>query len=110
MSFTIDGYIVNIANRIVYTGQFSASADKDSNGVTVTDSEGNPVYSGAQLELFNLLSQANASRASFFVNAIDTQSKGIDFVITHKASLGAYSRLKSDLSATFSKTEQVGWY
>ena len=108
LSFTIDGYIVNIADRIVYTGQFSASADKDSNGVTVTDSEGNPVYSGAQLELFNLLSQANASRASFFANAIDTQSKGIDFVITHIASLGAYSRLKSDLSATFSKTEQVG--
>lgn len=88
ITFTLDGYVVNIDDRVVYTGQFQGP--------------------GTGTELDNLLAQANASAASFFANAIDTQSKGLDFVITHKADLGSNSRLTSDLSATLSKTEQVG--
>ena len=88
LTLTLDGYIVNIDDRVVYTGQFSGP--------------------GTGTELDNLLSLANASKASFFTNAIDTKSKGIDFVITHKMNLGSKSRLKSDLSGTLSNTEQVG--
>lgn len=88
ITFTLDGYIVNIDDRVVYTGQFSGPG------------------TGTQLD--QLLVQANASAASFFANAIDTQSKGVDLVITHKANLGEGTRLKTDLAATFSKTEQVG--
>ncbi|MEN8913794.1 MAG: TonB-dependent receptor, partial [Polaribacter sp.] len=88
LTFTLDGYLVSIDDRVVYTGQFEGP--------------------GTGTELDNLLSQANASRASFFANAIDTKSSGIDFVITHKTDIGSNSRLKSDLSATFSKTERDG--
>jgi iron complex outermembrane receptor protein len=88
LTLTLDGYIVNIDDRVVYTGQFNGP--------------------GTGTELDKLLDEANASAASFFANAIDTQSQGIDFVITHKANLGSKSRLKSDLSATLSKTKQVG--
>lgn len=88
LTITVDGYFVAIDDRVVYTGQFSGP--------------------GTGTELDNLLSQANASRASFFANAIDTESKGVDVVITHKANLGDSWRLKSDLSGTFSKTEKVG--
>ena len=84
LSITLDGYFVGIDDRVVYTGQFSGDAI------------------AAELE------RANASAASFFVNAIDTESKGLDVVITHKASLGTNMQLKSDLSGTFSKTKQVG--
>jgi iron complex outermembrane recepter protein len=88
ISFTVDGYIVAIDDRVVYTGQFAGP--------------------GTGTELDNLLSQANAQKASFFANAIDTESKGLDIVITHKTNIGTNSRLKTDLSATFSKTKQVG--
>ncbi len=84
MSITVDGYFVGIDDRVVYTGQFSGA--------------------GIAAEL----AQANASAASFFANAIDTESKGLDIVITHKANLGTNMRLKSDLSGTFSKTKKVG--
>jgi iron complex outermembrane receptor protein len=90
ISLTIDGYFVAIDDRVVYTGQFSAPSGPEGD------------------ELRNLLSQANASAASFFANAIDTESKGLDIVVTHKANLTENMRLKSDLSATFSKTQQVG--
>ena len=88
LTFTVDGYFVAIDDRVVYTGQFRGP--------------------GTGTELDNLLSQANASAASFFANAIDTESKGLDIVITHKADIGINTRLKSDLAGTFSQTRQVG--
>ncbi|MFO7674362.1 MAG: TonB-dependent receptor [Lutibacter sp.] len=90
LTFTVDGYFVAIDDRVVYTGQFSAPAGAQ----------------GDELRL--LLSQANASAASFFANAIDTESKGLDVVITHDALIGTNAKLKSDLSGTFSKTIKVG--
>jgi len=88
LSFTVDGYFIKIDDRIVYTGQFQGP--------------------GTGTELDNLLAQANATAASFFANAIDTESKGLDIVITQKAKLGNNYLLKSDLSATLSKTKKVG--
>jgi iron complex outermembrane receptor protein len=87
LTLTIDAYNVNIADRIVYTGQFAGP--------------------GTGTELDNLLNQANASAAAFFANAIDTKSKGIDIVLSHKTGL-AGGILKSDLAATLSKTERDG--
>uniref|UniRef100_UPI00374D5834 TonB-dependent receptor n=1 Tax=Aestuariivivens insulae TaxID=1621988 RepID=UPI00374D5834 len=88
LTVTVDGYFVAIDDRVVYTGQFRGP--------------------GTGSELDNLLSQANASAASFFANAIDTESKGLDIVLTHKTNIGTNSQLKSDLSGTFSKTKRVG--
>lgn len=88
ISLTVDGYFVGIDDRVVYTGQFSGP--------------------GTGTELDNLLAQANATAASFFANAIDTESKGLDIVISQTADLNEKMSLKSDLAATFSQTRQVG--
>ena len=88
ISLTVDGYFIAIDDRVVYTGQFKGP--------------------GTNTELDQLLSQANATKAAFFANAINTESKGIDVVITHNTIFGKNIRLKSDLAATFSKTKQVG--
>lgn len=88
LSLTADGYFVAIDDRVVYTGQFKGPG------------------TGSELDI--LLSQANATAASFFSNAIDTESKGIDVVLTHNALFGNGIRLKSDLAGTFSKTKKVG--
>ncbi|WP_372745341.1 TonB-dependent receptor domain-containing protein [Lutibacter sp.] len=88
LTITVDGYFVTIDDRIIYTGQFKGP--------------------GTGTELDNLLAQANASAASFFANAIDTESKGIDIVITHDVMLSDNLKLKTDLTGTFSKTIKVG--
>ncbi len=88
LSLTVDGYFVAIDDRIVYTGQFSGP--------------------GTDSELDRLLAQANATAASFFANAIDTESKGLDMVLTHNAFFNDNWSLKSDLAATLSKTKKVG--
>jgi len=88
LTITVDGYWIGIDDRVVYTGRFTGP--------------------GTGTELDNLLSQANAGAAAFFANAIDTESKGLDVVITHDAMLGDNAKLKTDLAATFSNTKQVG--
>ena len=88
LTLTVDGFFVAIDDRVVYTGQFRGP--------------------GTGSELDNLLAQANATAASFFANAIDTETKGVDVVITHKTSIGSKAQLKSDLAATFSQTRKVG--
>jgi len=88
LTITVDGYFVKIDDRVVYTGQFSGP--------------------GTGTELDNLLRQANATAASFFANAIDTESKGLDLVVTQDAFLSDSWRLKSTLAGTLSKTKKVG--
>ncbi len=88
ITISLDGYFVGIDDRVVYTGQFSGP--------------------GTGTELDNLLAQANASAASFFANAIDTESVGIDAVVTWDLVVANKAKLKNTLSATLSKTKQVG--
>ncbi len=83
-TFTADAYMINIDDRIIYSGSFGDGGDKD---------------------LIDAFEKAEATSARFFVNAIDTKSKGLDVVISHNAHLGEETTLKNDLSATFSKTE-----
>lgn len=81
---TVDGYLINIDDRIVYSGSFGNGGDP---------------------ELTNIFEAAGATSARFFVNAIDTKSQGVDIVISQKSNFGDDITLKNDLAATFNKTE-----
>lgn len=85
ITLTADAYVVKINDRVVLTDQFT------SNAVT------KPYFDAA-----------GATAATFFANAIDTESKGIDVVISHKTSFGEGLSLKTDLSGTISNTRRVG--
>lgn len=93
LTFTADGYFIAINDRVTLTDQFSRP------GGTVT---------GSALTLQQLFDQANATAATFFANAIDTQTKGVDIVISHRARLGNGFSLRTDLAGTISHTKQVG--
>jgi len=84
VTITVDGYIINIDDRIVYSGSFG---------------------NGGNAELTGIFESAGATSARFFVNAIDTKSSGLDLVISHKTHFGDNATLKNDFAATFNKTE-----
>lgn len=90
---TVDGYYIRIDDRIVYTGNFSGS-----NAAGASDQD---------KEIYALLQTANASSARFFANAIDTETKGLDVVLTYNENLGK-GTLRTDLSGTFAKTNILG--
>jgi len=93
LKITVDGYLVDIDNRVIYTGQFSGS---NAAGASAQDKE-----------LYALLRAANATTARFFANAIDTRTKGIDAVLSYTTPLGS-GNLRADLAGTFTKTEIRG--
>ena len=87
---TLDGYFIGIDDRIVITDQFQGGT-------------GNAV----DIEIARLLALANANRASFFANAINTETRGIDLVLTYASKLGP-GNFRADLSGTLTKTTRVG--
>ncbi|NSL85309.1 TonB-dependent receptor [Chitinophaga sp. Mgbs1] len=92
-NLTIDGYFTHIDDRIVYTDQFSGSNA--------------PNASETDKEIYKLLQQANANKAAFFANAINSETKGIDLVLTYGTRMGK-GNFRADLAATVSSTQQVG--
>ena len=87
LSFTADGYFTRIDNRIILTDQFLR---KD-------------VPADAQKEYDKL----NVNGAQFFTNAIDTETKGLDVVISHNARFSGF-KLDNNFAINLNKTKQVG--
>jgi iron complex outermembrane recepter protein len=87
LTVTVDGFYIAIDDRITYTGNFSSPNDGSA--------------------LANIFDNLGIGQAAFFANAIDTETKGIDVVVSHKANVGK-GRLSNNLAATFSKTTKVG--
>ncbi len=81
--FTVDAYQVAIDDRVVLTGNFSPGGDA---------------------ELESIFAQAGATGATFFSNAINTTSQGLDVVISYNLSLGDGMSLDNALAGTFSQT------
>ncbi|MEJ8590719.1 TonB-dependent receptor [Riemerella anatipestifer] len=86
LSITGDAYFIRINNRVVLTDTFRA---------------------GANTELQNLFAQANVSAAQFFANAIDTETKGLDIVISHDFKNNDF-KLTNDFALNLNQTRKVG--
>ena len=65
LTFTVDAYRVQVKDRVVLSGQFSAD-----------DSSLNPALTSA-------LQNLNVSLAQFFANAVNTSNNGVDFVVDY---------------------------
>ena len=85
-SVTADLYRIAIDDRIVLSGRF--------------DAENYPAL-GATLQSLGV------GQAQFFVNSIDTTTKGLDVTMAHRMPLAA-GRLNTFLALNFSKTEVTG--
>lgn len=87
---TLDGFLVDIKDRVVLTGTFGP---------------GNVSDAGERAELQALFNLSGATEANFFANAVDTRTTGIDFVISNTTFLKNDYRLSNDLALTYAATE-----
>ena len=87
---SLDGYLINIKNRIVLTGNFGY------------DPFGNPVQ-----EIQNILNPLGASSARFFSNAIDTRTMGLDLVVDYRIKSGGHS-FNTSLGLNVNKNKIIG--
>ena len=86
LAVTADIYQIDIKDRIVLSGRFDAN---------------NYPALGASL------SALGVGQAQFFVNSVNTRTKGIDLTVAHKADLGA-SKVGAFLAFNYSKTSVTG--
>jgi len=84
LKLTVDGYIVNVDDRVAQTRSYSAS--------------------GQNAEVQQIFSDAAAGSATFFMNAYNLESSGIDIVVDHKMGLGE-GTLNNSLAGSFRKFE-----
>jgi iron complex outermembrane receptor protein len=70
ITLTADAYIVKLKTELLR--------------ISFSRPGGTPVAGSPAAQLNALFDSANATAATFFANAIDTQSKGIDVVVSHK--------------------------
>ncbi|MBS1654478.1 MAG: TonB-dependent receptor, partial [Bacteroidetes bacterium] len=78
LTLTVDGYWVNVKDRIVLTGLFDQSDD----------------------QIGSILESLNVGAAQFFTNAVNTKTSGLDVIATYNTSLGE-GRLNATLAANF---------
>lgn len=90
IGFTADVYQVKVDDRIGLSGQ-----------VTATDDASSPID--------QTLSAANVGAVGFFLNAIDTRTRGVDLVLSYDyINLGS-GQLSGSIAANFNKTEVTGF-
>ncbi len=70
LTFTVDGYMVKLKDRVVLSGLFSA---------------GDPTLPAA---FTNALNAINVSTAQFFANAVNTTNSGVDIVVDYTKKWG----------------------
>ena len=75
---TVDGYMVNVKDRIVLSGYFTNT------------------------EIPTLPS--NVEQAQFFANAVDTKTKGVDIILTYAENIGS-GKLTTTLAGNFNNME-----
>ncbi len=84
LSLTVDGYYISIDNRIARTGRlFGAgiSAILAANGLS------------------------DIEQAEYFINAVDTRTKGVDVVAEYSTGLGEFGKLGVTAAFNYSKTD-----
>lgn len=86
ISVTADLYQIRIDNRIVLSGRF--------------DADNYPAL-GA------ILQNLGVGQAQFFVNSVDTRTRGLDLTASHHTTVGG-GKLATYLAMNFSKTEVTG--
>ena len=102
ITISTDAYFTRINDRIVLSGQYSRPTDAQIGAAT----------SPEQAEALTLFQQAfdlkGVERASFWTNGIDSETKGIDLVISQKYDVIQDFTIRNDFAFSFNETKRVG--
>jgi len=95
-NLTVDWFQINIDDRIVLTENLTASRD----------AAGNPSGNPTQQAIAQILNDAGfntISAARFFINGVDTRTRGIDAIATYRMDIGDEGKL--NLTAGYNWTQ-----
>lgn len=90
LGFTLDVYQIDVNDRIALSGQVNPTGDA-----------GSPID--------QTLDAVNVGAAGFFLNAIDTRTKGIDLVFSYDNIIVGPGILSGSIAANFNRTDVTGF-
>lgn len=97
LNVTVDVYQVDIDDRIVVTENLTAT--RDGTGAPSGTNPGRAIAT-----ILNNAGFPTVSAARFFVNGLDSRTKGIDAVATYRFDLGQFGRLSATAGFNYNKT------
>lgn len=92
LNVTADAYFIRIDDRIVLTDQFTRFSNASTEAQKLVNAE---------------FVKAGVNAAQFFANSIDTETKGLDVVISHSLLKEAF-KLTNDFAINLNNTRKVG--
>ncbi|MFH6965531.1 TonB-dependent receptor plug domain-containing protein [Flavobacterium sp. FlaQc-28] len=102
ITIATDAYFTRINDRVVLSGQYARPTDAQISAAT----------SQSQKDALTLFQQAfdlkGVERASFWTNGIDSETKGIDLVISQKYDVIQDFIIRNDLALSYNETKRVG--
>lgn len=102
ITIATDAYFTRIDDRVVLTGQYSRPTDAQINGATSPEQK-------AALTLFQqAFDLKGVERASFWTNGINSETKGIDVVISQKYNVIPDFTIRNDFALSYNTTKRVG--
>lgn len=97
LNLTVDFYQVDIDDRIVVTENLTAT--RDAAGAPSGTNPGRAIAT-----ILNNAGFPTVSAARFFVNGLDSRTRGIDAVATYRFDLGDYGRISTTAGFNYNKT------
>lgn len=102
ITISTDAYFTRIDDRIVLTGQYSRPTDAQIGAAT----------SPEQAQALTLFQEAfdlkGVERASFWTNGINSETKGVDLVISQKYDVIQDFTIRNDFALSYNETKRVG--
>ncbi|MCX8490079.1 MAG: TonB-dependent receptor [Cyclobacteriaceae bacterium] len=97
LTFTIDAYQIDIKDRIVFSSQYTRERD----------AAGNQIPTGKVNQILNTVDPSGViNSVQFFTNAISTQTRGLDIVLSDKFDVGSKgNKLIVTAAANFNETK-----
>jgi iron complex outermembrane recepter protein len=109
LSVTIDAYQVDIDDRIVVTENLQATRDNLGNPLAAPITVGGVTFAGnpTGAAIAGILNGAGfnaVNAARYFVNGVDTRTKGLDAVATYRFDIGDAGKLSLTAGFNYNKT------
>ncbi len=100
LSITVDMYQIKIADRITISGEFARERDDDDNLIPCDTQTAEPLVA-CVLDANNL---QDVSAVSFFTNAIDTKTTGVDLILHYRQDVEG-GQIDYTLASSYNHTE-----
>lgn len=104
LTMTLDGYQIELTDRIVQTGTFSGY-NSNPNVIQSPSILQALAGSGVSIDPNIFTASSGSVGVVLFVNGLDTTTKGLDYVATYSSDFGAYGSVDWSLTANYNVTK-----